>query len=161
MSTSVHESPVTPEDLQLLGADVLAAFLVDGPAGVVREEQPDGRVRASVSVRGEWNGVITLEVSRAAAHDLTRRMLLLDEVTEEDVTDAVGELVNVLGGNVKSLLVEGSVLGLPEVTDGDLGDSTRVEICQTELWWAGHPVHVRVWGADPDRDPAHDHRSTP
>ena len=73
MSTFVHESPVTPEDLQLLGADVLAAFLVDGPAGVVREEQADGRVRASVAVRGEWNGVITLEVSRAAAHDLTRR----------------------------------------------------------------------------------------
>lgn len=157
MSTSVHESPVTPEDLQLLGADVLAAFLVDGPTAVTREEQPDGRVRASVSVRGEWDGVITLEVSRAAAHDLTRRMLQVDDVTDEDVSDAVGELVNVLGGNVKSLLVEGSVLGLPEVTDGDPGDCTHVEICQTELWWAGHPVHVRVWGADPD----HDHRSTP
>lgn len=156
MSTYVHESPVTPEDLQLLGADVLAAFLVDGPSSVVREEQPDGTLRASVTVRGEWDGVISLDVSRTAAHDLTRRMLQLDEITEEDVTDAVGELVNVLGGNVKSLLVEGSVLGLPQVTDGDLGDSPHVEICQTELWWAGHPVHVRVWGADPD----HHRRST-
>lgn len=157
MSTYVHESPVTPEDLRLLGEDVLAAFLVDGPSGVVRHETTDGRLRASVSVRGEWDGWITLEVSAAAAHDLTSRMLHTDDVTDEDVRDAVGELVNVLGGNVKSLLVEGSVLGLPEVTDADLPVEHHVEICQTELWWADHPVHVRVWAADPDQHT----RSTP
>lgn len=151
MSAHLQESPVTPEDLRLLGEDVLTAFLLqDGPGGPPDDTAPDGRLRASVTVSGEWSGWITLEVSRAAARDLTRRMLQVDDVTDADVHDAVGELVNVLGGNVKSLLVEGSVLGLPEVTDGEQPADTLVEICQTELWWADHPVHVRVWGAGPD-----------
>lgn len=151
MSAHLQESPVTPEDLRLLGEDVLTAFLLqDGPAGPPDDTAPDGRLRASVTVSGEWSGWITLEVSRAAARDLTRRMLQVDDVSDADVHDAVGELVNVLGGNVKSLLVEGSVLGLPEVTDGEQPADTLVEICQTELWWADHPVHVRVWGAGPD-----------
>lgn len=151
MSAHLQESPVTPEDLRLLGEDVLTAFLLqDGPGGPPDDTAPDGRLRASVTVSGEWSGWITLEVSRAAARDLTRRMLQVDDVSDADVHDAVGELVNVLGGNVKSLLVEGSVLGLPEVTDGEQPADTLVEICQTELWWADHPVHVRVWGAGPD-----------
>lgn len=150
MTASVQESPVTPEDLRLLGDDVLMAFLEGSPPAGLHEAVSGSPLRASVSVRGEWNGWITLEVSRGAAHDLTRRMLHVEDVSDEDVRDAVGELVNVLGGNVKSLLVEGSVLGLPEVTDADHDDTPRTEICQTELWWADHPVHVRVWGADPD-----------
>ena len=34
---------------------------------------------------------------------------------EEDVADALGELANVVGGNVKAVLPGPSVLGLPEV----------------------------------------------
>ncbi|MBS2940172.1 chemotaxis protein CheX [Nocardioides sp. J2M5] len=152
MSSYVQESPVTPDDLHLLGEEVLTAFLLqDAPPASSPEQEETGRLRASVAVHGQWTGWITLEVSRAAARDLTRRMLSDPEVSEEDVRDAVGELVNVLGGNVKSLLVDGSTLGLPEVLDADAGDWPHVEICQALLWWAGHPVEVRVWGVDPDR----------
>ena len=151
MSAQVQESPVTPDDLHLLGEEVLAAFLLaEAPAGLSdAQDGDDARVRASVAVSGGWNGWITLEVSRAAARDLTRRMLHAPDVSEEDVSDAVGELVNVLGGNVKSLLVDGSVLGLPQVGDADEADWPHTEICRTQLWWADHPVDVRVWGADP------------
>ncbi|MCF6378406.1 chemotaxis protein CheX [Nocardioides KLBMP 9356] len=148
MSAFAQESPVTPEDLQLLGGDVLAAFLLDHDRPGDPDHGRSGVLHASVSVRGAWNGWITLEVSRAAAHDLTRRMLHDDDVDDDDVRDAVGELVNVLGGNVKSLLVDGCVLGLPEVTDHQHPDQPSVEICRTELWWADHPVTVRVWSAE-------------
>ena len=150
MSSYVQESPVTPDDLHLLGEEVLTAFLLqEAPLAAATDGDPTGRLRASVAVHGPWSGWITLEVSHAAARDLTRRMLCDPHVGEEDVRDAVGELVNVLGGNVKSLLVDGSVLGLPEVGDADAGDWPHVEICQAQLWWADHPVEVRVWGADP------------
>jgi chemotaxis protein CheX len=65
----------------------------------------------------------------------------------DDVADAVGELVNVLGGNVQGLLLEESALGLPQVRTYDEPAPRRaaVEVCHAELVWAGHPVDVRVW----------------
>jgi len=148
MSVTAPESPVTPHDLQVFGEEVLTAFLLEqehhGPA------QPDGDagwVHASIAVTGGWSGHITLDVTRTGADVLTRRMLLSDEVSHDDVTDAVGELVNVLGGNVKGLLLEESALGLPQVHTYDEPAPRRaaVEVCHAELVWAGHPVDVRVW----------------
>ena len=147
MSVTAPESPVTPHDLQVFGEEVLTAFLLeqDGPGAA--QEDGAGWVHASIAVTGGWSGRITLDVSRAGADVLARRMLLAEEVSEDDVTDAVGELVNVLGGNVKGLLLEESALGLPQVLTFDEPAPRRsaVEVCHAELLWAGHPVDVRVW----------------
>ena len=40
---------------------------------------------------------------------------------DEDVDDALGELANVVGGNVKAVLPGPSVLGLPEVGTAPAG----------------------------------------
>jgi chemotaxis protein CheX len=41
-----------------------------------------------------------------------------DEVSEDDVNDAFGEIANMTGGNVKNLLMGPSRLALPTVTGG-------------------------------------------
>jgi chemotaxis protein CheX len=150
MSVTAPESPVTAYDLQVFGEEVLTAFLLEQDPP--HSQQPDdgpGRVHAAIAVTGGWSGHVTLDVSRAGAGVLARRMLMADEVSEEDVVDAIGELVNVLGGNVKGLLLEESALGLPEVhTDPPVQPGTPragTEVCHAELVWAGHPVDVRVW----------------
>lgn len=154
MSVSAPESPVTVHDLQVFGEEVLTAFLLDHdhpPA-----PQPGdgaGRVHASIAVSGGWSGRVTLDVSRTGADVLAARMLQADEVSEADVVDAVGELVNVLGGNVKGLLLEESALGLPQVSttvDAPGAGTTATEVCHAELFWAGHPVDVRVWSDEQD-----------
>jgi chemotaxis protein CheX len=148
MSVIAPESPVTPQDLQVFGEEVLTAFLLDHEApGATQSDGDGGWVRASIAVTGGWSGHITLDVSRAGADVLARRMLLSDEVSPDDVADAVGELVNVLGGNVKGLLLEESALGLPQVRmyDDPAPRRAAVEVCHAELVWAGHPVDVRVW----------------
>jgi chemotaxis protein CheX len=148
MSVTAPESPVTPHDLQVFGEEVLTAFLLEQDLpGTAQPDADAGWVHASIAVTGGWTGHITLEVSRAGADVLTRRMLLAEEISAEDVTDAVGELVNVLGGNVKGLLLEESALGLPQVHTYDEPAPRRaaVEVCHAELVWAGHPVDVRVW----------------
>ena len=150
MSVTAPESPVTAHDLEVFGEEVLTAFLLEQgqPAAPQHADDP-GRVRASIAVPGGWSGHVTLDVSRSGAGDLARRMLMADEVSEDDVVDAIGELVNVLGGNVKGLLLEESALGLPEVsTDLPVQPGTPgagTEVCHAELVWAGHPVDVRVW----------------
>lgn len=149
MSVTAPESPVTAHDLEVFGEEVLTAFLLEQGQPIAPQPDDAGRVRASIAVTGGWSGHVTLDVSRAGAGDLARRMLMAEDVSEDDVVDAIGELVNVLGGNVKGLLLEESSLGLPEVrTDPTVQPGTPragTEVCHAELVWAGHPVDVRVW----------------
>jgi chemotaxis protein CheX len=159
MSVTAPESPVTPQDLQVFGEEVLTAFLLEQEGPGASQQDDPGWVHASIAVTGGWSGHVTLDVSRAGADVLTRRMLLSDEVSADDVTDAVGELVNVLGGNVKGLLLEESTLGLPQVLTFDEPAPRRaaVEVCHAELVWAGHPVDVRVWLDEQDDTTPGDH----
>lgn len=102
---------------------------------------------AAVTVSGGWQGVVTVELQEDAARLLGAGMLDLpaDEVTDADVADAVGELVNMVGGNLKSLMPGPSVLSLPAVAAGRaVFASDVVEVCRLDLAWRGGPVRVCV-----------------
>ncbi len=149
MSISAPESPVTAHDLQVFGEEVLTAFLLDqDQAAAPQPGDGAGRVHASIAVSGGWSGRVTLDVSRTGADVLAARMLQADEVSEADVVDAVGELVNVLGGNVKGLLLEESALGLPQV-------STTVDENHTHTAEFVTPTgaHYRSTAPPPPRSP--------
>ena len=117
---------------------------------------------ASVSVAGAWIGHIVVETSGAAARGIAAAMLALqdEELTEADVTDAMGEIANVVGGNVKSAVPDPSTLSLPLVVRGGAGALAwpdAAESVRAELAWRGEPVTVTVWiarGASTRRDPS-------
>jgi CheY-specific phosphatase CheX len=69
---------------------------------------------------GDWNGVVLLECGRRQACDFASRFLSIDqpEKVDDDVRDVLGELVSVIGGNVKFLLAPGIRLSTPSVVDG-------------------------------------------
>jgi chemotaxis protein CheX len=101
--------------------------------------------RASVVIRGGWSGFVVLEMGSGTAEEAARVMLDLeagDDVEPEEVADAVGELVNIIGGNLKSLLPTASSLGLPRV--GEVTAAVAVEHCRVDLRWGARPVVVRV-----------------
>lgn len=77
-------------------------------------------VTGAVQITGAWNGVVTIECSRALARLAAAAMFgaAADELSDDDVRDSVGELANMTGGNVKSLIGEGCQLSLPTVTEG-------------------------------------------
>ncbi len=103
---------------------------------------------AATTISGEWQGVVTVELSESLARDLTVTMLDLDAgdaVADGDVADAVGEVVNMIGGNVKSLMPGPSALSLPAVAAGRAAfASDVVEACRLDLLWEGAPVRVSV-----------------
>jgi chemotaxis protein CheX len=104
---------------------------------------------AAVTVSGEWHGMVSVELPTTMAEEVTRRMLGLvdglDEPADEDVADAVGELVNMIGGNVKSLMPGPSALSLPVVAAGRVArTSDTVEVCRLDASWAGEPLVVSV-----------------
>ena len=78
------------------------------------------RVTARVHVTGSWNGMIMLEVSPDDACRIAGRFLSMDapEAVDNDVRDVLGEVANMIGGNLKSALVPDGSLSIPEVVDG-------------------------------------------
>ncbi|HEY1101413.1 MAG TPA: chemotaxis protein CheX [Myxococcota bacterium] len=59
-----------------------------------------------VMIDGDWNGAIILTCPRAFARDAAARMFAtaVAEVSDHDTRDALGELVNIVGGNYKAIL---------------------------------------------------------
>jgi CheY-specific phosphatase CheX len=79
------------------------------------------RVAATIHFAGNWSGVLVLEVNRSHACLFAARFLSIEEpeAVDDDVRDVLGELANMIGGNLKSTLAPGAVLSIPEVIDGN------------------------------------------
>lgn len=73
-----------------------------------------------VQITGEWVGSVVLILSPAIVRSAASAMLLMaeEELTDSDVQDVAAELVNMIGGNLKSLLPSPSSLSLPIVVTG-------------------------------------------
>jgi chemotaxis protein CheX len=125
----------------LIGDD---EFLVPLPG-----ELPDDAVSSWVDVVGPWTGAVALTCSQATAQELARCLLaehappVLDA---EDIHDALGELANVVGGNVKALLPGPSALGLPEVGSIPAAGSPA-DTCRVDVLWRGQPLTITVQGS--------------
>jgi chemotaxis protein CheX len=103
---------------------------------------------AAVSVHGGWTGTVTIELSRELAHALSRLMMAMGEdepLDDAEIADAVGELVNMVGGNIKSLMPGPSALTLPVVAAGRAAHSSELrEVSRFDARWDGKPVRVSV-----------------
>jgi chemotaxis protein CheX len=118
------------------------------PAPVEPVHVAEDWLSAVVTVDGDWRGAVSFSCSLRTAQHVARTMLDLagDEPDRdlEDVEDAVREVVNVLGGNVKALVPGGRALGLPVLTvgapaiDGDL-------VGDVHVGWPGHVARVGIW----------------
>jgi chemotaxis protein CheX len=144
-TTSLAEPSIT--DVLAVTEEVWNSFV--GPEEPLLPGEAPGtdwvEYAATVTVSGAWHGMITLEFCRTTAEIVSARMLGLDDTGEEDVADAVGELVNMVGGNIKSLMPGPSTLSLPVVSTGRVARSTdTVEVCRVDLVWAGRPLSVAV-----------------
>jgi chemotaxis protein CheX len=105
--------------VQSIADEVWPSLVGDGEAFVpVPVAPPAEVVSAWVDIIGPWNGSVVLTCAPATAEALTESVLMTRPPTvvdPEDVADALGELANVLGGNIKSVLPGESKLGLPQI----------------------------------------------
>lgn len=89
------------------------------------------RVHAAADIRGGWEGTIIVEMSTRLALDIATTLYsqplavadLAEDVWAQElpraerslVFDAIGEVVNIVAGNLKALLPQPSTLSLPRV----------------------------------------------
>ena len=82
-------------------------------------EPSPGSFTAAVYYAGAWKGAFLLECSAEQATDWAARMMpLTPPITLDDARDGLGELTNILAGNIKSLLSPGTALSIPSVVQG-------------------------------------------
>jgi len=119
-----------------------------------RTSPPDIRNEAicvgAIQITGGWVGCITLSLCTSAADAAAAAMLQMapDEVTEADRFDVIGELANVIGGNLKSILPGPSDLSLPTVVSGtgfDLKIPSTEMIDDVWLRWGNGFLRVAVF----------------
>jgi chemotaxis protein CheX len=112
-------------------------------------ELPADTVSSWVDIVGPWTGSVALTCGRDTAEQLARALLREHapaELDAEDVTDVLGELANVVGGNVKAVLPGSSVLGLPEVGAAP-SPGSPADTCRVDVQWRGQPLTISVQGA--------------
>ncbi|HVC25808.1 MAG TPA: chemotaxis protein CheX [Acidimicrobiales bacterium] len=104
-------------------------------------------VRSRVDIDGAWTGCVEVSCSMAVARKIASVMFAAEpsEIAEADVRDAVGELVNVVGGNIKSILPAPTSLSVPILDDGGEWRFAAELESEVLLAWAGEPIVVRVW----------------
>jgi chemotaxis protein CheX len=78
------------------------------------------RLTSALHLAGDWNGAVLLECDREQACRFAGRFLSMDppDTPDDVVRDVLGELANMIGGNLKCVLTPGIRLSMPSVVDG-------------------------------------------
>ena len=124
--------------------------LVDVPIQPGGESGPSGdsTVTGIVHIDGAWHGAIVVRCPLALASLVTAAMFQSgQDPSFEEVCDALGELTNMVAGNVKALLPQPSVLSLPTVAFGSQYEisvvGTRI-VAAVPFMSESHPLVVSV-----------------
>ena len=138
------------ETVQSIADEVWPSLVGDGESFLPVPVPPPAEViSAWVDITGPWTGSVVLTCAPATAEALTESVLMTRPPTvvdDEDVADALGELANVLGGNIKSVLPGESTLGLPQI--GSAPPRGRLDDVRSLVGqWRGDFLTITVQGA--------------
>lgn len=139
-------------DLEGVARDVWTSFVDADDAGLVAggEGVAEERVTACVHLSGAFTGSVIVQCSDHAARHAAAALFAVSspEVTENEVIDAIGEIANMVGGNVKSMLPGPSFISLPAVAQGyrsSLSVAGATVVQQVHLMWRTEPIVVSLW----------------
>lgn len=124
-------------DIQGLAASVFESMLgLDVQPGNAELLPESDIITAAVYYAGAWKGAVLLQCDERQAKEFTARLMKIAPPRDfdDDIRDAVGELVNILGGNLKPILPHGIALSMPSVVEG----------CPTSLRICGHNAAIRL-----------------
>ncbi|MFL6136497.1 MAG: chemotaxis protein CheX [Frankiaceae bacterium] len=145
-------------DIVVIAQDVWSSFLdlrlepAEGPAPPGAAGEADEAMTGAVEVLDTWRGHIVLQCTLETARSMAAAMFLMERsaVGDSDVADALGELTNMIGGNIKSLLPAPSRLSLPVVHEGSWQPGGPAMLLSQVDFVAGNegsPVRISVWQA--------------
>ncbi len=113
-------------------ANLFLTMLATEVAQIDEEPSHHEFVTALLGFGGTWKGAFAFECGRAQALAFARRFMQDDNLVEfnEDVRDTVGELANVIAGNLKSFLPAGVTMSPPTIIEGS---DYKIRVCREKL----------------------------
>jgi CheY-specific phosphatase CheX len=153
-------------DVSVEAADIvsIATDVWETMLGLELNPEPDGIDELTagptfdgiVTIAGDWHGAVVVQVSRTLALRIARILFGGGDSmpTPEDMQDAVGEITNMTGGNIKGLLPGDCHLSLPTVVEGSdyrLRTPGAEVVRQVAFTCGGQAAVVRMIAARPDR----------
>ena len=142
---------VSPDDVCIIAQDVWASFLAVHILQIQVDDALAGRpsMVGAVRVTDAWFGAVVLEMTPGLARSVAATMFgsTPDVVTDPEVVDALGELTNMIGGNIKSLLPAPSQLSLPMVSESVWPTTVpgSVAVCRLAFSVGADIVQISVW----------------
>ena len=101
------------------------------------EQQPleNPAVTARLALSGEWSGTLEVRCDSVMAAEIAAALFCAaaSEVGDEDVNDAVGEITNILAGNIAPLLSNDCRLNLPVII-GEATSSRATEVVMDSVY---------------------------
>lgn len=124
------------------------------------------RLTSVVYLTGEWNGAVLVECDRRQACRFASRFLSSGAdgddffAVDDVVRDVLGEIANMIGGNLKWVLSKGTRISMPSVIDGDFsmhvcGAEVRARLafqCSEGVFWVAL-LTTRARPSDVDQSP--------
>ena len=107
------------QSVEDLWSSVLGLAIEQRPSPNFPNASPD-LITGSIQISGAWEGAVTLDCGATLARQAAAIMFGVEpgETSYDQVQDALGELTNILGGQIKALLPEPCRLSMPAVTEG-------------------------------------------
>ena len=143
MDTAIRE-----EDLRSIVESIWAAML-----GIPIEYLgPDpgrgleGEYSATIAISGNWEGALAVSCSEGLARFVGAALFQQDpwELEGDASMEAILELTNMIGGNVKALVGEGNRLGLPQTRTNDAEPLPGSEEARMLFDCLGEPLGLQV-----------------
>ena len=139
---------LAPSELKSIVDEVWASLLNPTPVDAEHLDLDSDLVAGYVEISGGWFGRVSVETTGDGAFALASQMLdvPVDDLSEADLVDAVGELANIVGGSVKSCVEGHSTLSLPAVARAAAEERLSLTM-QVVSRWLEPPLRVRVLSA--------------
>ena len=136
MSLSVA-TPNLERDISEIISTIIWQMVNQKCEPVKAPERPAAMRRSRIQIYGSWNGTITVSATDDVAATVVSGMFrgLARNGDELQLRDALNELTNILGGNIKTLLPSPSKLSLPQTTEEAPHDRNQ------EFWYAISPAN--------------------
>lgn len=121
---------ISDDDIRDIVTNICTSLLdmpVEAVAPVPERPEHAHAYTSSVQITGAWEGAVSVDFTDALARKMTEAMFGMGdgEAARDEIVDALGEVANVAGGNVKALLPAPAQLSMPSVTEG-IGYVVRV-----------------------------------
>lgn len=147
------------DEINALVADIWSSVLglsaEPAPASIRVEE---ARFTGFVHIQGDWQGTVTVDCPVPLANTAAAAMfgMEVEELSKDEIQDALGEITNMTGGGIKSMIPGSCSLSLPTVIEGT-GFKVNVPgtVVVNDLTYAagGSWMSVRVLEREPDTAP--------